>query len=569
MKKIASVFLFLAIVFSVVVSMGISVSADVEYDVTMNPEYLYKDIIDAVYDEFYNFSNYYEETETTDVDYDFIIEIDLSHLNINVDVVFDIFRTLFCQYPEFFFLDGWMSASYYPDTGMSASIYFRTAYHIDEIPEMIEKFEASVSSVLEEASKLKTDLDKILFVHNYIVMNTKYNQEVIDGGDGEYRVYTAYGVLVDRDAVCQGYAFAFNYLVRRLGIVSDYVISDEINHGWNIVKVGNYWYHLDATWDDPIYDYVGKIYYDNFLTSEAKIIETGHKGINDKRITNGTSTNYNVSSTRFDDLFLHNETEFRGNTAYHNGKWYFMMNANDGYAYICCTDNVFVTQSELSYDVVVKCTSTNDIPGLYIYEDRLYYTKRSGIYTCNFDGTDETAVYLPSLASGERVYGLAIREGSVFFNIEESYSNANKVHPPIYSCKITPPVPNSNATFSQNGTIIWNIPYGTKASEILNMFSDDCYITDISGKKLSDDSVLGTGYMVKLNGNQSANLFLTIAVTGDANGDALINGKDVIRLKKYLKQIETDVIYSLCGDINGDGKLTDADISSLVEIVYN
>ena len=58
MKKIASVFLFLAIVFSVVVSMGISVSADVEYDVTMNPEYLYKDIIDAVYDEFYNFSNY-------------------------------------------------------------------------------------------------------------------------------------------------------------------------------------------------------------------------------------------------------------------------------------------------------------------------------------------------------------------------------------------------------------------------------------------------------------------------------------------------------------------------------
>ena len=176
---------------------------------------------------------------------------------------------------------------------------------------------------------------------------------------------------------------------------------------------------------------------------------------------------------------------------------------------------------------------------------------------------------MPSLASGERVYGLAIREGSVFFNIEKSYSNANKVHPPIYSCKITPPTPNSNAMFSQTGTIIWNIPYGTKVSEILNMFNDDCYITDVGGKKLSDNSVLGTGCMVKANGNQSANLFLTIAVTGDANGDALINGKDVIRLKKYLKQIETDVIYSLCGDINGDGKLTDADISSLVEIVYN
>ncbi len=569
MKKIASGFLFLTIVFSVIISMGISVSADVGYDVTMNPEYLYKDIMDEVYDDFYNFSNYYEETGTTDVDYDFLIEIDISHLNINVDVVFDVFGTLICQYPEFFFLDGWMSASYYPSTGMSAYIYFRTAYHIDEIPEMIEKFEASASPVLEEASKLNTDLDKILFVHNYIVMNTKYNEEVAEGSDGEYRVYTAYGVLVDRDAVCQGYAFAFNYLIRRLGIISEYVVSDEINHGWNIVKVGNYWYHLDATWDDPLYDYVGKIYYDNFLTSEAKIINTGHTGINDKRITNGTSTNYNVSSTRFDDLFLHNTTAFKGNTAYHNGKWYFMLNANDDYTYICCTDNVFVTQSQLSYSVVAKCAPTNDIPGLYIYEDRLYYTKRSGIYTCNFDGTNETAVYLPSLASGQRVYGLAIREGSVFFNIEKSYNTSGNSHPTIYSCKITPPKPNPNATFSQSGTVIWNIPYGTTAAEILNMFGDDCYISDVGGKKLSGNSVLGTGCMVKTSGTQNANLFLTIAITGDVNGDALINGKDVIRLKKYLKQIETDTIYSLCGDIDGNGKVTDADISSLIKIVNN
>ena len=47
--------------------------------------------------------------------------------------------------------------------------------------------------------------------------------------------------------------------------------------------------------------------------------------------------------------------------------------------------------------------------------------------------------------------------------------------------------------------------------------------------------------------------------------------KKVYEAREVLKEVirETDVIYSLCGDINGDGKLTDADISSLVEIVYN
>ena len=572
MKRITSLLVLIAIVFSLCASfaLGTSAASVSDYEVTMNPDYLYKDIIEDVYDEIFDFSNYYEETETTDVNYDFLIEVDLSHLNISIDIVFDVFGTLFCQYPEFFFLDGWMSASYYPDTGMSASICVRTAYHINDRPEMIRKFESSALSVLEEASKLKTDLDKILFVHNYIIMNTKYNQAVIDDNGLEpYCVYTAYGVLVERDAVCQGYAFAFNYLVRRLGISSEYVVSDQINHGWNIVKVGDYWYHLDATWDDPIYDYVGKIYYDNFLVSEAKIIELGHPGINDNRVTNGTSTNYNVSSTRFENWFLRDDYVYRGNTAYHDGLWYFMVNAGANYTYICWTDNMFVPESQLSYGVVTKCAPTNNVPGLYIYEDRLYYTKRNGIYTCNFDGTNETAVYLPSLNSNQKVYGLAVREGSVFFNIETSYNTSNNGHPTIYSCKITPPAPNANATFSQTCTIIWNIPIGTTVGEILSMFDGDCYITDVGGIKLSNNSVLGTGCMVKANGTQTANLSLTIAVTGDADGDAIITGKDLIRIKKYIKGIETDVIYSLCGDMNGDGKVTDNDLIQLVSNIGN
>ncbi len=569
MKRITSAFLFVAIIISLFSSLALGTSAATEYTPVMNSEYIYREKVEHVLKYIYDFSRYYEDTDTVDDPDDFWIEIDIEDFQMTPDEAFECYFTMIAQYPELFFLDGYMTASYYPHTGKAVSIYFRTEYHIDDIPGMIEEFEAAAKPILDEASKLKTDLDKILFVHNYIVMNTKYNEEVIDGGDGQYRVYTAYGVLCDRDAVCQGYAFAFNYLIRRLGIISEYVVSDEINHGWNIVKVGNYWYHLDATWDDPIYDYVGRIYYDNFLTSEAKIIETGHTGINDKRVTNGTTTNYNVSSTRFDNLFLHNTTAYRGNTAYHDGRWYFLVNADDGYTYICSTDNVFVTESQLSFSVVRKCAPTNDVPGIYIYEDRLYYTKRNGIYTCEFDGTNETAVYLPSLQSNEKVYGLTVREGSVFFNIRTSYNTNLTSHPPIYSCKITPPTPNANATFSQSGTIIWNIPYGTTVKQILNMFSEDCYIADVSGNELTENSILATGDRVMVRGTQTANIYLTIAVLGDANGDAKINGMDLIRIKKYLNKMETNAIYGLCGDMNADGRVDSTDISMLVSLINN
>ena len=157
-----------------------------------------------------------------------------------------------------------------------------------------------------------------------------------------------------------------------------------------------------------------------------------------------------------------------------------------------------------------------------------------------------------------------MREGSVFFNIETSYNTASSTHPKIYSCKITPPTPNANATFSQTGNIIWNIPCGTTAGEIIGMFDGDCYITNAAGNQLTANSALATGDMVKSSGTQTANLSLIIAVTGDANGDAKINGQDLIRIKKYMKNIENDIIYSLCGDMNGDGKVTDSDLALIV-----
>ena len=59
---------------------------------------------------------------------------------------------------------------------------------------------------------------------------------------------TVYGTLFNRKTVCGGYSHTYAVLCRYIGIKCDYVETDEIiNHAWNIIKLGDYWYSVDIT----------------------------------------------------------------------------------------------------------------------------------------------------------------------------------------------------------------------------------------------------------------------------------------------------------------------------------
>ena len=62
--------------------------------------------------------------------------------------------------------------------------------------------------------------------------------------------YTAYAALINKTAVCQGYASLFYRLALDAG-VDTRVISGEAGgpHAWNIVKLNGKYYNLDSTWD--------------------------------------------------------------------------------------------------------------------------------------------------------------------------------------------------------------------------------------------------------------------------------------------------------------------------------
>lgn len=91
-----------------------------------------------------------------------------------------------------------------------------------------------------------SDYDKVRAIYSYICQNVKYDYDRLD--DDTYRLkFTAYDAAVNNSAVCAGIADFFYYLANSVGL--DARIVTNSNHAWNIVKVEDKYYYIDATWD--------------------------------------------------------------------------------------------------------------------------------------------------------------------------------------------------------------------------------------------------------------------------------------------------------------------------------
>ena len=108
------------------------------------------------------------------------------------------------------------------------------------------------NKVVEIADKFRhlSDVDKVMAVHDYLIDHIEYADSHI--------VRRAYGALIERKAVCQGYAQAFQKILSNLNIEGHTVIgynipaaaAEPVLHEWNRVKLDGKWYYIDLTWDD-------------------------------------------------------------------------------------------------------------------------------------------------------------------------------------------------------------------------------------------------------------------------------------------------------------------------------
>ncbi len=125
-----------------------------------------------------------------------------------------------------------------------------------------------------------TDFDKVKAIHDYLILNCEYDYLNYIDGTIPLESRLAYGALINKTAVCQGYCAAFNVLCNRLGIrsvgITGYAPSSDDAHAWNMILIDGQIYYIDVTHDDPVPDKKGHISYKYFLLSEAEMTELGY-----------------------------------------------------------------------------------------------------------------------------------------------------------------------------------------------------------------------------------------------------------------------------------------------------
>lgn len=122
--------------------------------------------------------------------------------------------------------------------------------NINQKLNLLEAMRKEIYTQLQGYSKY----EQIKEVHNWLIDNIEYDTEMTAQNQ-----YSIVGALLEGQAVCEGYARSFKYILDGLGIPCVLVSGTGTNsngetesHAWNYVQLDGKWYGVDVTWDDPV-----------------------------------------------------------------------------------------------------------------------------------------------------------------------------------------------------------------------------------------------------------------------------------------------------------------------------
>ncbi len=181
------------------------------------------------------------------MDCDENIDFPQADMRINTDEIELVFEAVYADYPDAFHVsneygyshDGRKILSFSPKYSIGKDAYPDAKKQIDEV---IDEMTVDLFG--------KSDYEKALVLHDRLAKRTSYVS-------GKYN-QSAYGAIVDRQAVCAGYTKAYQLLLSTVGIKSWYVSGVGIPpssenseaHAWNILEIEGDLVYTDVTWDD-------------------------------------------------------------------------------------------------------------------------------------------------------------------------------------------------------------------------------------------------------------------------------------------------------------------------------
>jgi len=171
-------------------------------------------------------------------------------------------------------VDGGLMYTLYP-------IYQSTAEQEKQVDEKVEELLNNEFYGWQEMS----EFERVKRVYRWLTSNYSYVA-------GEDR-HSTYSGIIENETVCQGFATSAYRILREMDISCRVVANSE--HGWNIVKIGDYYYNIDATWD------VGLIEteWNNFLLNNTNFEKIDMHTRGARYTTNEFNKNYPMTSSNY------------------------------------------------------------------------------------------------------------------------------------------------------------------------------------------------------------------------------------------------------------------------------
>ncbi len=245
--------------------------------------------------------------------------VDVSEFDLSVADITWVYTSVFNNNPDLFYLEPTFGYSYYSDNTVA---FFAPMYKYDEsqLPVVVADYESRITNIVSHFDTL-SNVEAVVAVNDYLATHYQYDSYGLET-DPQNAIHDAYSMLIEKRGVCQAYALLFTEIMRRLGVETVSVVSNSMNHQWNLVKLNENWYHIDVTWDDPVGALDGYTYHNYMLHSDNAMLERlGHYDW--IRIDNRTEQ---CTDTTYDDWAW---TEANTQLTPHNNKWYYVSNEGD------------------------------------------------------------------------------------------------------------------------------------------------------------------------------------------------------------------------------------------------
>lgn len=165
-------------------------------------------------------------------------------LTISTEDYIKVLETVRCEQLMLFYVEDRHSGDF-NSAAQTYEMNFYYGYDIKEVNQMLMDAEQAAKEILLLIDPEMSDYEKVKVFHDYLVLNVESTTETENGDN-------IYGCLVEKKALCEGYAKTFSYLCNMVGIENMIATgSTGVDHMWNMVKIEGEWYHIDVAWDKP------------------------------------------------------------------------------------------------------------------------------------------------------------------------------------------------------------------------------------------------------------------------------------------------------------------------------